>query len=210
MDDRRFDSLAKALAAGKSRRSVLKGLLGLGGAAAVGSLGMEHDAEAARRPAPTPKPVGCPGSQVWNGSACACEAGITCGPECCPEGVATCCDGACCFGECIAEEVCCPSEQWCADTGECCPVGTVCCGTRGCVAPEDATCCCNDLQRCWDGLCFYKCEISGCQECDAWWNCISMLDTGNYCYAQQLDIDCEIAPCPEGFVCYFGTCINPC
>ncbi len=36
MDDRQFDSLAKALAEGKSRRSVLKGLLGLGGAAVAG------------------------------------------------------------------------------------------------------------------------------------------------------------------------------
>ena len=31
MDDRRFDSLARSLASGASRRSVLKGLLGLGG-----------------------------------------------------------------------------------------------------------------------------------------------------------------------------------
>ena len=37
MDDRRFDSFAKALAEGKSRRTVLKGLLGLGGAALAGS-----------------------------------------------------------------------------------------------------------------------------------------------------------------------------
>jgi len=33
MDDRRFDALVKSLATGRSRRAVLKGLLGLGGAA---------------------------------------------------------------------------------------------------------------------------------------------------------------------------------
>ena len=54
MDDRRFDSLVKALAEGKNRRSVLKGLLGLGGAALVGSTVLEADSEAARRPTPTP------------------------------------------------------------------------------------------------------------------------------------------------------------
>ena len=50
MDDRRFDSFAKALAEGKSRRTVLKGLLGLGGAALAGSVILDGDSEAARRP----------------------------------------------------------------------------------------------------------------------------------------------------------------
>ena len=38
MDNKRFDSLTKALASGQSRRSVIKGLLGLGGAAAVATV----------------------------------------------------------------------------------------------------------------------------------------------------------------------------
>ncbi len=49
IDDRRFDSLAKSLAAGKSRRSVLKGLLGLGGAAVVGGTLSGQETDAARR-----------------------------------------------------------------------------------------------------------------------------------------------------------------
>ena len=49
MDDRRFDSLVKSFAGGASRRAVLKGLLGLGGAAAVGGTLLEGPAEAARR-----------------------------------------------------------------------------------------------------------------------------------------------------------------
>ena len=36
MDDRRFDALVKSVAAGGSRRAVLKGLLGLGGVALAG------------------------------------------------------------------------------------------------------------------------------------------------------------------------------
>ena len=46
MDDRRFDELARQL--GGSRRRFLKQVVGLGGAAAVGSLAID-DAEAARR-----------------------------------------------------------------------------------------------------------------------------------------------------------------
>ena len=64
MDDRRFDSLVKSLAGGASRRAVLKGLLGLGGAAAVGGTLLEGPAEAARRPTPTPTPLRCPGNQT--------------------------------------------------------------------------------------------------------------------------------------------------
>lgn len=46
MDDRQFDNLAKRV--GTSRRSVLKKMVGLGGAAAVARLSMS-EAEAARR-----------------------------------------------------------------------------------------------------------------------------------------------------------------
>jgi hypothetical protein len=64
VDDRRFDSLAKSLSAGKSRRSVLKGLLGLGGTAVVSGTLVERETEAARRPTPTSTPVKCPGNQI--------------------------------------------------------------------------------------------------------------------------------------------------
>ncbi len=61
MDDRKFDSLVKSFASGTSRRSLLKGMLGLGGAALTGSVVLDGDSEAARRPTPTPKPIQCPG-----------------------------------------------------------------------------------------------------------------------------------------------------
>ncbi len=89
MDDRRFDSLVKAVASGASRRSVLKGMLGLGGAALTGGALVGRDAGAARRPELTPKPVSCPGRQTWNGSQCVCpgDAPAKCGPDCCTEGL---------------------------------------------------------------------------------------------------------------------------
>lgn len=70
MDDKRFDSIARQLGSVSSRRSVLKGLLGLGGVAAVG-LAVHGQTDAARRgfsgpfgptPVPTPTcvPVGGP------------------------------------------------------------------------------------------------------------------------------------------------------
>ncbi len=48
MDDRRFDALVRQLASGQSRRSVLKGLLGLTGVALAGSAATEST-DAARR-----------------------------------------------------------------------------------------------------------------------------------------------------------------
>lgn len=138
MDDRRFDSLAKTLATGKSRRSVVKGLLGLGGAAVIGSTGLDHEAEAARRSLPTPTPVRCPGQQVAGpGGVCACPGDLrTCGPDCCNDQVPVtdpqwsgCCEQACCSypNDCVAEERCCPRlpEVACLDTaGNCC--ATIC------------------------------------------------------------------------------------
>ena len=72
MDDRRFDALVKAVATGTTRRSLVKGLLGLGGAAVIGSSLRESEVDAARRPTPTPKPVTCPGQQVPVNGVCTC------------------------------------------------------------------------------------------------------------------------------------------
>ncbi len=158
MDDRRFDSLVKALAEGKSRRSVLKGLLGLGGAVATGGTLVGRPAEAARRPTPTPTPIKCPGNQTPVGGVCTCPAGTAqCnpngGPACCPTGIAPgapgyseCCDNACCQGTCYGEELCCatnsragglPPTNWICDTTtgpECCAASDQCCLVDGCCA----------------------------------------------------------------------------
>src|SRR6476469_9792551 len=56
MDDRSFDAFVKAVATGRNRRALLKGLLGLSGAALTGRIVLDNEADAARRPTPTPVP----------------------------------------------------------------------------------------------------------------------------------------------------------
>lgn len=156
MDDRRFDALTKALAKGSNRRSVLKGLLGLGGAALTGEVLRQGAAEAARRPTPAPTPVKCPGHQFPCDDGCCCPDGETgCGPACCQDikfsppdhRYSECCDNQCCFGACYGEELCCPtnlrggnenpqppSHRICetVDGAVCCPYDRVCCLVDGC------------------------------------------------------------------------------
>lgn len=168
-----IDSLARLLAAGKSRRAALKALGAMGlGLAASSPDGGTH---AARRPTPTPQPPRCPGQQQWNGQECVCLAGEKCGPACCPDG-ATCCDNACCYGVCYGEELCCPwAQEWCAATGECCPPGWSCCADDGCLPPGM---CCSDAD-CPRDTCSYAtclenhicseviadCNLGGSLEC---------------------------------------------
>ena len=160
MDDKRFDSITRLFASGASRRTLVKGLLGLGGATLTGGVVLDNgEAEAARRPTPTPKPVTCPGQQTWNGTKCVCPAGLSqCvpngGPDCCNDqlvspgttGYSTCCDNACCQGSCTSEEICCPTNsrpgglpptnRVCDVAGreECCLYSDECCTVDGCCA----------------------------------------------------------------------------
>lgn len=149
MDGNQFDQLTRMFGRGGSRRGFLKGLLGFGGAAATSVVVRESDTQAARRPAPSPTPVRCPGTQTWNGSACVCPGGsANCGPDCCPNGQAECCDNACCYGTCYDEELCCPSPRVYCEAGGCCPDGEDCCANEGCCqgvcyanAQGQAVCC---------------------------------------------------------------------
>lgn len=129
MDDRRFDHLTRSLATVGSRRTLIKGLLGLSGLTAAGSIMRQDQVRAATRPTPTPKPVQCPGSQTWNGAACVCATGTKCGPACCT-GASQCCDNACCNGTCYGEERCCPTGQLVCN-GTCLPLGG-CCSDADC------------------------------------------------------------------------------
>jgi hypothetical protein len=179
MDDRRFDAFTRALGQEGSRRTLLKGLLGLGGVAAAGAV--LRDTDAARRGQPGPSiptaaptlppqltapplpPTGttapaCPGIQIPCGADCCCPAGNTkCGSDCCPDGQAECCDGACCYGTCFGEEVCCPPGSRACD-GVCYPGG--CCTVADCgllcqVCGSDHVCrSCEEVgQECQNGTC---------------------------------------------------------
>ena len=140
MDDRLFDHLSRSFARSDSRRTLIKGLLSLGGLTTIGAIARQDEALAARRPAPTPGPVRCPGMQTWNGSMCGCTVGTICGPTCCT-GASQCCDNACCDGTCYGEELCCPAG-YVVCNGQCLPPDA--CepcreGTAECVIPEGGT-----------------------------------------------------------------------
>jgi hypothetical protein len=109
MDDRQFDSLVKTFGAASSRRSFLKGLLGIGGIAATGVI-VREQAEAARRgyggpsipsiptpvqtPAPTqpPAPTATATPTEPPGQIC-----IPVGDPCTVQQTGECCTNACCF-----------------------------------------------------------------------------------------------------------------
>ena len=141
MDDRRFDSVTRAMANGASRRSVIKALLGLGALAGAGSV--LHEADAARRgfagppilkPTPTPPISDCDG--------------LSCNGDCCDPDETICCNGFCCNGTCHESQCCPPGWSWCADVGCCdgqCIGGTQCCANNavcnGECCGDDAYCC---------------------------------------------------------------------
>lgn len=209
MDDRRFDRLTKAVASGASRRSLLKGLLGLGGAALVGGSVVTLEAVAARRPAPTPRPPRCPGKQIPSGGQCLCPSDVPhkCGPDCCTGASgdlpvpnhSECCDNACCFGTCYGEELCCPTNpgpgeqppmaQYCPGIGDspalCCQNDTHCCGAgtreNACVDFSTGACCsADDCGPLEEGACRWECTAN---------SCISVF-------------------CVEGTMCCHGDCVS--
>ncbi len=217
LDDRRFDSLVKAVAAGASRRSVLKGMLGLGGAALVGSAALEPGADAARRPTPTPKPVRCPGRQIPQNGQCVCPGDVPqkCGPDCCTgnsvvapnPGHSECCDNACCFGTCYGEELCCPTNQVAVGGQLMPPIAVLCPGSNVCcyapnVCVEDA---CQPPSHCETNEDCGDCETCNTQtgQCNSL--CTSQLPVccvngfGEYCI-------------PEGETCCSSPsdCTEPC
>lgn len=89
MDDRRLDTIARNLASGTSRRTLLAGLLGLGGLVAGGI--EPHRASAARR--------GFSGPRFLHHGECSdelCETPTSCSSDYDCPGYAICCVGDCC------------------------------------------------------------------------------------------------------------------
>jgi hypothetical protein len=217
MDDRSFDAFVKALAAGRNRRALLKGLLGLGGAALTAGVVLDDDADAARRPTPTPVPPRCPGNQIPGNGGCVCPAGLSkCGPACCnPGGVGAshseCCDNACCNGYCYGEELCCPyPREFCPITGECCGDGVDCCANEGCcpdgacVTSQGAETCCPLDQYCPADV------RSGDVCCPPGWLCCNAGAAGRLCVDPAAGACCQDSDCPAvGTAC--GACVaNTC
>ncbi|MGD9712110.1 MAG: hypothetical protein AB7V46_08610, partial [Thermomicrobiales bacterium] len=125
MDDKKFDSLAKLVGKGASRRTVFKGLFGLGGAAIAG--GVSSDGVDARGigTSPTSSPVTtascqlprqlcggvcCDAGKCKDGHCCPNTTDVWCGNACCPNGLCT-DDGDCCTaGQKVCGDTCCPSS----------------------------------------------------------------------------------------------------
>ncbi len=163
MDDKRFDCLTRALASGQSRRSIIKGFLGLGAAVAV-SNAVVDPADARRSSISTTPPATTPAPTTSSPPPCA---GTQCGFECC-DSPDQCCDGECCaLGDvCVGEELCCPSARACSSIASgCCPADQRCCsqgGTESCLGAdlccEDADCQDACLVCGTDGVCVPKCR----------------------------------------------------
>lgn len=238
MDGRRFDALVRSLAAGRSRRSMVKGFLGLGSMAIAGRA---LEVEAARRPMPTPKPRSCPGVQVPCGNDCCCPDGSDkCGPDCCPP-EAECCDNACCSGVCYGEELCCPTgslvcdgvcTDWACCTDEDCASG-VCdpnthqcecvpscpagyCGDDGC----GNTCQCAEGLLCLsNGRCGIQCGAEPFPRfCAGDCGCVGSWDGGSniegICTEDPPVVggpcDLDSQDCPPGYVCTGFQCAKLC
>ena len=146
MDDRRFDSLVRTMASGRSRRQVLRGLFGLG-AGSVAAATFAGGADAARRgysgpnvPLPpscynTCRPDQCGGSDGCGGT-CECADGRTCTSY-----------GTCAI-PCTTRDDC----HGCA----CRPVGNE---GSFCIGATNGSCTANCIQGliCSGGGCFFPC-----------------------------------------------------
>jgi hypothetical protein len=173
MDSNRFDNLAKLVGKGASRRSILKGLLGLGGAAVAGTVRSDDTAARTIGSRPTIPPPPPPTTTTTTTTAAPCPAGQQQCPNstlCCPTGTcarsgaaAICCDGTLGNGTVVCGLDCCADALQCCD-GECCPDGTICLTRVFAEGPyvEEETCCPTELACrtasgdgiCCDGACF--------------------------------------------------------
>jgi LPXTG-motif cell wall-anchored protein len=214
MDDRRFDAWTRSLAAGTSRRNVLKGLFGglVGGAAVATRLdraGAQQTCEVAED---------CTGElgpcQRWfcnqDGGGICEQRGCGDGTYCCEAtGVCTpngdCCDDS----DCVGDPGPCERLVCIQDTGTCeirgCGDGTFCCDATGTCLANGSCCvdtdCTGDVGPCERWVCVQDsgtCQLRGCGDgtfcCDATGTC---LPNGSCCHN---------ADCGECEVCIDGAC----
>ncbi len=177
MDDRTFDTLARRMAQHHGRRALLKGLLGLAGAASIGALAATPG-EAARRgyagPFPRPTEVtgpppctdaNCYGCHGCVGGVCTDQPKTNCYDHT-GECLAAYCtpDGGCGYGfDCRVNLGCCGNEQVCNQTtGQCECKPDTCCGVDcpGCQTCQNGQCT-SDPGSCYDHTA--ECRASVCE-----------------------------------------------
>lgn len=156
MDTRKFDDLTRSLAVGRSRRSMLKGLVG----GAVGTIVVTNR----------------PSYGVFAQNACSADSECADGEICC---VGTCRAIQCCIDEvdpnarCPAGTSCfegycdpgllgCESDDECAGDEICC--GEVCVALQCCIDDTDPNARCPEGTTCFEGYCNTPCEIRGCDD----------------------------------------------
>jgi hypothetical protein len=212
VDHRTFDTLAKGLAQGRNRRSLLKGLLGLGGAVAAGTA-IAPETDAARRgyagPVPKSSPTVVPGPGTCDPQTCygckQCQGGVcidnpkdNCydhtdeclGAVCNP-------DGGCSYPfDCRVRDGCCTGEQVCNQTsGHCECLPNTCCGVEcpGCQTCEKGVCVRDDAN------CYVHTEECLASVCNADGSCSYPFDCG-------VRDNC----CPSGETCdtSTGACVK--
>ncbi|MGH2532327.1 MAG: hypothetical protein ACRDJW_08455 [Thermomicrobiales bacterium] len=147
MDEYQFDTLTKALATGKSRRAILKGLLG-----GFGSLAVFHRAEAARN-----QPPGTPCTRATECASFHCVDGVCCDSSCTGQCEACSAAGICTTvsGAPRGNRPACPGNGACAATcdgqnpnGCTFPGSDVVCGEPACVDGRQTTSACGGNGTC--------------------------------------------------------------
>lgn len=157
VDTRKFDDLTRSMAAGKSRRSVIKGLFGgvvgsiaVAGRPAYGALAAQVVACDVSTP--------CPSGYI-------CCAGVCSGFECCidnPDPNATCPPGTSCFEGYCDPILGCGDDSDCASDEICC--GGVCAAIQCCIDDDDPNARCPEGTTCFEGQCDRPCDIRGCDD----------------------------------------------
>lgn len=198
MDSQRFEELTRRLATARSRREVVKGLIG--SLIAGGGVVAAQRGGALAQTACTDDD-GCAEGEI-------CCAGFCAAIECCiddDDPNARCPEGTSCFeGTCDPIETPCGSDDECAE-GEICCAGA-CRAIECCIDEEDPNARCPEGTSCFEGVCDPIPEPGACASDD---ECAE----GEICCAEACRaIECCIdeedpnARCPEGTSCFEGVC----
>lgn len=220
MDSRRFDDLTRLLAGGRSRRQVLKGLVGV----ALGGLAAGHAVRAAAAPRLV-SPIRlirlrtrCRPNWPACGPGC-CPPGLTCvnGQGCAPAGSVPCAAGFCPAGlVCLQDRGCAPDGSIPCGDGFC-PPGLSCAGGRCTAGDPCAGINCDDgnpctQDSCQGGTCIHQPIAGFCTsnaDCNDGNPCTSDACVGNTCQHEPVPDCCRAnGECDDGDPCTADTCVN--